>query len=277
MERNHHMSTRFRFGKNWQAFLSVLDAERILEAKRSLKEMLGGNNFEGLRFLDIGSGSGLFSLAAHELGAYVHSFDFDLDSVACTKSLQATFANSSDRWKVEQGSVLDNSYLKTLGTFDIVYSWGVLHHTGQMYQALENVTCLVKPQGQLFIAIYNDQGFLSTFWTFIKKTYSSSGGIIRGLLLSMFAVLFEAARFFQRLLSGKNPLPWVAWREKKQARGMSEWYDLVDWVGGYPFEVAKPEEIFEFYKSRGFQLERLVTKRGGQGCCEYVFRKVGSP
>lgn len=268
------MRNRFGFGRNWSGFLSVLDQERIDEAIISLRRMLDRESLEGVRFLDIGSGSGLFSLAAHELGAEVVSFDYDADSVACTNSLRERFAPGSARWKVLQGSVLDQDFLSTLGEFQIVYSWGVLHHTGDMYRALENVVLSVAPQGKLFIAIYNDQGWLSRFWTRVKRLYNNGGSLVRAFLLIVFGFLFEVARFFKRLLSGKNPLPWVAWREKKKTRGMSEWYDLVDWVGGYPFEVARPEEIFQFYRQRGFELQKLVTKGGGQGCCEYVFKRT---
>jgi hypothetical protein len=52
---------------------------------------------------------------------------------------------------------------------------------------------------------------------------------------------------------------------------MSPWRDLIDWVGGYPFEVAKPEAILDFYLRRGFTLKRLVTCGGSLGCNEYVF------
>jgi len=137
---------RFQFGKNWGRFLEVLDDERIAEAERSLVEMLEVRDLRGRSFLDVGSGSGLFSLAARRLGATrVHSFDYDADSVACTRELKRRYyANDAD-WTIEQGSVLDPTYLQPLGTFDIVYSWGVLHHTGDMWRALGNVTDLVHP------------------------------------------------------------------------------------------------------------------------------------
>lgn len=76
-----------------------------------------------------------------------------------------------------------------------------------------------------------------------------------------------------RAYQGQNPLPFKAWDDKKKNRGMSVWHDLVDWVGGYPFEVAKPEEIFDFYRTKGFTLVRLKTCGGGLGCNEYVFIK----
>jgi 2-polyprenyl-6-hydroxyphenyl methylase/3-demethylubiquinone-9 3-methyltransferase len=76
---------RFRFGKNWSSFLKTINEERIIEAENSLKKMLGINDLKDKDFLDIGSDSGLFSLAAMRLGARrVYSFDYDPDSVACT-------------------------------------------------------------------------------------------------------------------------------------------------------------------------------------------------
>ncbi|HYY59119.1 MAG TPA: class I SAM-dependent methyltransferase, partial [Pyrinomonadaceae bacterium] len=129
---------RFEFGRNWRRFLSTLDEERILEAERSLRLMLEAETLDGKSFLDIGSGSGLFSLAARRLGARVHSFDYDAESVACAQELKQRFFAGDADWTIERGSVLDSDYVKRLGQFDIVYSWGVLHHTGAMWRALEN-------------------------------------------------------------------------------------------------------------------------------------------
>src|SRR5215213_1120252 len=131
--------TRFSFGENWREFLEHIDDQRIEIAEKAILSLLGQQRLDGLTFLDIGSGSGLSSLAARRLGARVHSFDYDPQSVACTQELKRRYFPEDSDWTVEEGSVLDRDYLESLGKFDIVYSWGVLHHTGDMWRALENV------------------------------------------------------------------------------------------------------------------------------------------
>src|SRR5579871_3052389 len=163
---------RFEFGANWSRFLTVLNDERIAQAETSLRGALGVQSLAGKTFVDVGSGSGLFSLAARRLGASVHSFDYDPESVACTRELRSRYFPNDESWTVEEGSVLDVPYLRRLGRFDVVYSWGVLHHTGAMWEALGNVVQLVAPGGQLFIAIYNDQGGASRRWRTLKRIYN---------------------------------------------------------------------------------------------------------
>lgn len=262
---------RFGFGANWQAFINRLDSDRVAEAEASLKSMLGITSLAGLRFLDVGSGSGLFSLAAYRLGAEVYSFDYDPNSVACTKLLRDQQCESTRRWTVEEGSVLNGDYLERMGRFDIVYSWGVLHHTGSMWQAIENATRLVAPDGRLFIAIYNDQGRASKRWLRVKQAYNHLSPSLRWLVLWPVFLRLWGPTTLRDLLSGK---PGRTWREFKRQRGMDPWRDVVDWVGGYPFEVATPEAIFDFCRDRGFRLDRLKTCAGGLGCNEFVLTRV---
>jgi 2-polyprenyl-3-methyl-5-hydroxy-6-metoxy-1,4-benzoquinol methylase len=267
---------RFEFGKNWTAFLSVLDEERIKKAEESLCEMLEVNDLQGKTFLDIGSGSGLFSLAARRLGAKVHSFDFDPNSVACTTELRRRYFENDKNWIVEQNSALDENYVKSLGKFDIVYSWGVLHHTGDMWKGLENASFPVADNGKIFIAIYNDTGSQAIRWHWIKKTYCRLPNILK-TPFAIAAILPDELRQLGSAVVTLKPMSYVkSWTSYKNGRGMNRWYDIIDWVGGFPYEVASPEELFEFYKAKGFTLTKLKSKGAGLGCVELVMQKTVS-
>lgn len=261
---------RFEFGQNWSRFLTVLNEERIVEAENSIKSLLEVSDLHGKRFLDIGSGSGLFSLAARRLGAAVHSFDYDPKSVACTQELKRRYFPEDPHWQAEEGSALDEDYLQTLGQFDIVYSWGVLHHTGAMWKALDNAAGRVSDTGKLYISIYNDQGGTSRRWTAVKKAYNRLPRRLKFLVLWPTFLRIWGPIALYDLTRGK---PFASWRNYGGNRGMSPWWDLVDWVGGYPFEVAKPEGIFDFYRQRGFILRQMITCGGGLGCNQFVFEK----
>lgn len=258
----------FSFGKNWQSYLETLDDVKIKAAEESLTAMLEIDNLYNSSFLDIGSGSGLFSLVARRLGAAVHSFDLDPISVKCTKELYDRYFPGDTSWKIEQGSVLDPAYLATLGRFDIVYSWGVLHHTGDMWKSLALVAQLVKPKGKLFIAIYNDQGVKSKIWKIVKKTYNLSPKIFRPLIIYLIAVLIWGEIFVRDFIKYGSS---ISWNNYLKNRGMSPWQDLIDWVGGYPFEVARPDEIINFYEDLGFRLCKFKSAMGSLGNNEYLF------
>ncbi len=232
--------------------------------------MLECDSLAGKTFLDIGSGSGLFSLAARRLGAAVLSFDVDPQSVVCTMELKRRYCPDDPCWVVEQGSVLDRSYLKGLGMFDVVYAWGVLHHTGAMWKSFDHVANLVASGGALLLAIYNDQGRASRYWLLVKRVYNALPRLLRFLVLWPAFVRLWGPTTLRDFVLGR---PFRTWRIYHNERGMSPWRDVVDWVGGYPFEVAKPEEVFDFLRAKGFVLTKLKTCAGGHGCNEFVFVK----
>ena len=270
------VENRFAFGKNWRAFAVAIDPARIDQAVESLKSMLQLDSLAGKQFLDLGCGSGLFSLAAHRLGAEVVSVDSDPDSVACTESVRDQFTAGKASWRVLQGSVLDETFMSSVGVSDIVYCWGVVHHTGDMKGAVRLVSNSVADGGRLFLAVYNDQGGASRRWLAIKRVYHQLPPWLRPMWVILIAGFHEIKFAIVRLLQGKNPLPLADWRQKKKDRGMSVWHDWVDWIGGLPFEVATPEQIIEPLRERGFVLDRLKTVAGGWGCNEYVFSRHDS-
>ncbi len=259
---------RFEFGRNWMNFLSTVNEDRIREAEQSLQLMFGASDLHGKRFLDIGSGSGLFSLAARRLGAEVVSFDYDPQSGACAQQLRSRFFPNDAAWKIEHGSVLDEPYVDSLGLFDLVYSWGVLHHTGDLWKALANAGGRVKMGGGLFIAIYNAQGWLSKMWTQVKRAYVS-GPLGKAAVCAIFVPLLFLRSLAASLLKRKNAFG----RYAAENRGMSLYHDWLDWLGGTPFEVAKPQRVVDFYARQGFTLEKMTTTRSF-GNNQFVFRKT---
>jgi 2-polyprenyl-6-hydroxyphenyl methylase/3-demethylubiquinone-9 3-methyltransferase len=259
---------RFEFGRNWKSFLETVDEDTIREARRSLTGMLDQADLSGLRFLDVGSGSGLFSLAARKMGAVVRSFDYDPQSVECTRIMKQRYFPGDDDWVIQEGSVLDKEYLKSLGTFDLVYAWGVLHHTGAMWEALENVSGLVAKGGRLFLALYNDQGWRSRSWRAVKRVYCS-GWPGKAAMCTVFFPFFALVGLGADLVRGKNPV--LRYSEYKKSRGMSKYHDWLDWLGGYPFEVSRPPAVVDFFKQKGFNVLKMTTVGSGLGNNQFVF------
>ena len=220
---------RFAFGQNWHRYLASVGDAQITAAGESLKDLLGVDDLTGKRFLDIGCGSGVFSLAARHLGAAVHSFDYDDDSVACTTALRDQ-DGSEDGWRVEQGSVLDHDYLVSLGRFDIVYAWGVLHHTGELRQAMENTALTVARGGMLVVAIYNDQGWISSYWLTVKRLYNSNPIARTAVVVFHLPYLFAARALVRKELAAVSIEPAGpgevgvrgTWEELQVARSLIE-------------------------------------------------------
>jgi 2-polyprenyl-3-methyl-5-hydroxy-6-metoxy-1,4-benzoquinol methylase len=261
---------RFAFGRNWKRYVRTVAAREVGIAADSLHRSLGEIDPHSCSFLDIGCGSGLMSAAACRLGfRRVVSFDYDSDSVEATHAMRRAQSEPGN-WTVLQGSVLDDGFMTRLGRFDVVYSWGVLHHTGDMWAALDRALAAVAPGGRALIALYNDQGWISQYWAVVKQTYIRSPAPLRALIAGIFYVYFGVGLFVADLLRLRNPLR----RHSGDRRGMKFRYDVVDWVGGYPFEVARPQEVENYARARGFDCRCVFFAGRRHGCNEYLLRRL---
>jgi len=272
-EDSYEKKRHFSFGKNWQRFLETLNDEKRTEAKKSLRDFFGENfQVSNKKVVDIGSGSGLFSWAFHDLGALsLDSVDIDDFSLACTKELKKQSGNPNN-WNIHKISALNGNKLKTLGTFDIVYSWGVLHHTGDMWQAITNTVSLVAPQGYFYIALYNknEKAWLegtSKFWERSKVFYNTLPLFGKRLCERVYASYL----YLGLLAHGMNPWQYV--EGYKSARGMDFMTDVRDWLGGYPYEYASVKEVEDFFAKNKFKMVNVKEVRS-IGCNEFLFQRL---
>lgn len=267
------MTETYEFGKNWQRFLAEgIDQERVRIAQRHLLDLLRLGDLQGQSFLDIGCGSGIHSLAAYLAGAdRVISMDVDPDSVAATRSLWQQ-AGSPDHWEVIERSVLDAAFMASLDKSDIVYSWGVLHHTGAMWQAIENASLPLKGNGIFYIALYAHEVYQNPspeYWIEIKRKYNQAGPEEREEMEYWYA--------WERVLKSvvqKGENPFIYMRDYKRSRGMEFWTDVRDWLGGYPIEFARSRDVARFAHE---QLNMdVIDIRAGEGNTEYILRRNGA-
>lgn len=263
---------RFGFGANWADYIDKnFSDERVEISRRHLLAFLKLEDLKSKTFLDIGCGSGLHSLAAWRSGAErVVSFDYDQHSVATTKKLHE-LSGSPKNWVIMQGSVLDEAFMDSLPKSDIVYSWGVLHHTGNMWEAIKNAARCVHRSSVFYIALYSTDVYVdppAEYWLKIKREYNFASPMKKIWMEWRYAWKDSIKGC---LIRGKNPLAHM--REYRLSRGMSYWHDVRDWLGGYPMEFAGNKET-EIFARKELNLE-LIHIKAGEGNTEFLFRPVG--
>jgi SAM-dependent methyltransferase len=254
---------QFDFGKNWEAFSEQrVDTDRLARACQSLLSLLREDSLAGLSFLDVGCGSGLFSIAAYQLGASrVVGLDVNPRCIEISQNNRERLIPGSPV-EFHVASALEPEQLERFGAFDLVYAWGSLHHSGSMWAAIGNVAACVGPGGILIVAIYNKH-ITSPLWKFIKQVYNQVPGIFQRAMIFLFAGVIYVAKL---LVTRSNPL--------KKERGMDFWFDVIDWVGGYPYEFAAPSVVEQRVCDQGFKLQGCVAAQVPTGCNEFVFRKL---
>ncbi len=274
-DERYDVDTHFGFGENWADYAKHIEEDKIQKAEEGVFKLVPKETLSGKTWLDIGCGSGLHSLAALRGGIKsAVCVDFDPNSVATTKSVLNAHWDQKNFIAFQQNILEDpgDESLKKEG-FEIVYSWGVLHHTGDMWEAITRASAYVAPGGLFVIALYKKTPLCGA-WAVEKKLYSALPKWAR----VPFDYLYACAFCLAKLLLRQNPVKYI--NEYQKQRGMRFMTDVRDWMGGYPYESASPEEVEAFMKDKGFTLQSSFNaepSKGlglfGSGCAEYVFIK----
>jgi SAM-dependent methyltransferase len=263
------ITMQFDFGKNWKEFsIHALSDRKVEQARHAFAELLDAD-LKGVSFLDIGFGQGLSLLLATERGANTVGCDINH---TCKEVLGANqqrfFSALSDRnIPCFVGSILDRTVVDELatktpdGTYDVVHSWGVLHHTGNMTKAIEHAASLVAKDGLFVLALYN-RHWTSSAWLLIKWLYCKSPEWLQRIFIGILYPVIWLAKF---IVTGKNPM--------RQQRGMDFMYNVKDWVGGYPYEYESIPETNRRMSALGFELVKVIPAEVPTGCNEFVFRR----
>jgi len=259
---------KFNFGENWDNYSkNIISPEKIRSAKEDFFRLCQNQEIKNRTFIDIGFGQGLSLLIATELGAKTVGNDINPICKQVLLNNKQLFTNLTNIQTIPVviGSILEDKTIESIKQnypkYDIVHSWGVLHHTGKMWNAIDRCCNLVGDNGKLIIAIYNKH-WSSSIWNLIKKTYNFSPTFIKKFMIGIFYYIILVAKFF---VTFKNPM--------KKERGMDFYYDVIDWVGGYPYEYATKEEIQNYIEKLGFRLIYFKSAEVPTGCHEYVFLK----
>jgi SAM-dependent methyltransferase len=256
-------AARFAFGKNWQSYsMNSLTPERMEQSRRAFCHLFDGIDLRDKPFIDIGYGQGLSLIIAAQMGAKVLGIDVDKDNIEALRRVQQV-VGYPEVIPTCCASILDEGFVNEhRGRFDIVHSWGVLHHTGDMRKAIENACALVAEGGHFICSIYN-RHWTSPLWKIIKRSYNRLPVSLQRAMISLLYPVIYIAKF---LVTRKNP--------KQMDRGMDFLHDVVDWVGGYPYEYADIEEIRDYVCRQGFICLRMRAAKVPTGCNEFVFQKT---
>lgn len=266
------VSTHFEFGRNWKSYVDNVVTQRSIDAaEQGLERLISRDEIIGKSFLDIGCGSGMTMLAALRLGAgEVHGMDIDPQAIGATHSLLGHFADGSN-WSAKTMSVFDTTSLAA-GRFDVVHSWGVLHHTGAMWEAIDLARRLVAHGGLFVLALYRKTMFCPV-WRLEKRIYSRSPRPIQ----SVARLIYKATCSIRLVSKGENP--WRYSRSYGQSRRGMDWdHDIHDWLGGYPYESVSQQEMLTYARNHDLEVIKVIAEPPflgvfGSSCDEYVFRK----
>lgn len=271
---SEHLSaarTHFRFGDNWASYASLIDEPSIDAAQDGLVKLFEPGEIRGKTFLDIGCGSGVHAAAATRLGvARVLAIDSDAQSIATTKAVLAKFAGGA-QWSAAERSVFELDP-KIDGVFDVVYSWGVLHHTGDMRSAIQKACAMARPGGLIALALYRTTT-LDQFWTWEKQWYNAASAAAQKRARNAYFALLRLG------LAAKGRSLRAYSESYRSRRGMDLVHDVHDWLGGYPYESILATQVDNIMQAAGFRKLRIFARRKavglfGSGCDEYVYRRL---
>ena len=241
-----------------------MDDEKIFQSRNDFQNLFSGIDLNDKSFLDIGFGQGLTLNFAQEAGANVLGIDVDPDNMNALRQVSKKFPEKKEP-ETRIISILDKEFSESntsLNKYDIVHSWGVLHHTGSMYEAITMASDLVRTDGYFVIAIYNKH-WSSPVWRWIKYSYNISPALVQKILTRFFYLIIYFAKL---IVTGKDP--------KNEQRGMDFLHNVVDWIGGYPYEYASTKQITKFVHKLGFETLKINPALVPTGCNEFVFRKI---
>jgi SAM-dependent methyltransferase len=263
---------KFDFGSNWNSFFKKVNEQNIQKSIDSILELCPKEIVAGKSVIDIGCGSGINSIAFERIGARtVSAVDVDKGCLDTTNEMILRFTNAQ-KFQVFHCDILETEKLPN-SKFDLVYSWGVLHHTGNMNLAIMNSIKLVNQSGYLFIALYRKTAFCD-YWRFAKRTYVKSPIVLQKLYFLLAVMSFIP----YDCIRGKV-MPSTLIKSYSSSRGMNYFTDIRDWLGGYPYESIKSHDLETLIESQGFKLIKSNAKPyhfglRGSGCDEFLFKRA---